>query len=173
MKQVLPEEMVWESGIRMYTDFFPVDLLGEMANTAQTQPDRKVLFDTLSGDPFPEPFHTAAQLVVDHTPAEAINTLIVKRYELDEPSTAFDFHHDPEEYEGWLILSSLGGLATLTVIDLNVGQIDFKCPANTVLVLPAYGTPKLHKISSPDPAHGIRPFAFFGHRSHETEPVAT
>ena len=172
MKQVLPDEMVWESGIGMYTDFFPVDLLGEMASAALTQPDRKLLLDTLQGDPFPEPFHRAAYHVLDNTPVEAINTLIIKRYELDEPSTAFDFHHDPEEYEGWLVLCSLGGLATLTVIDLNIGQVDFKCEANTVMVLPAYGTPKLHKVSSPDPQHGVRPFAFFGHHSHGAQPSA-
>ncbi len=166
MKQVLPRELVWETGITMYTDFFAADLRQAMAHVALTQPERKALFDTLNNEPFPEPFHTAAQVVVEQTPAEAVNTLIVKRYELDEPSSAFDFHYDPEEYDGYLILGSIGGLAILTVIDLNVGQIEFECQTNTVIALPAYGTPKLHKVSQPVSEQGVRPFVFFGHRSH-------
>lgn len=163
MKQVLPREMVWQSGITMFTDFFPVDLQAEMAQVTLTQPDRKVLRDTRDG-PFPEPFHTAAQFVIDHTPADAINTVITKRYELDEPSTAFEFHADPDEYDGWLVLGSLGGFATLTVIDLQVGQLSLACWPNTVIALPAYGIPKLHRVTPPHPEYGVRTFVFFGHR---------
>ena len=150
----------------MYTNFFPVDLHAAMASAALAQPERKALFDTHEGNPFPEPFHAAARFVVENTPVEAINTLIVKRYELDEPSSAFDFHYDPEEYDDWLVLGSLGGLAVVTVIDMNVGELCFRCGPNTGLLLPAYGSPKLHKVSPPTSEHGIRPFAFFGHRAH-------
>jgi hypothetical protein len=172
MEQVLPPELVWESGMCMYTNFFPLALACEMAHAALTQPERKVLVDALGGEPFPEPFHTAAQFVVDNTPTNAINTLIIKRYEIDEPSSAFDFHYDPEEYNDYLVLCSLGSLATVTVIDMNVGQLRFQCRPNTALLLPAYGMPKFHKVSPPDIEHGVRPFAFFGHRSHDPEPAA-
>ena len=113
MNQVLPAGLVWESGITMYTDFFPADMLAGMADAALTQEERKVTHDTLSGDPFPDPFPAAARLVLDHTSVRAINTLVVKRYGFDEPSGAFDFHSDPEEYDGWLVLCSPGGFATL------------------------------------------------------------
>lgn len=167
MKQLLPQDLVWETGITIYNDFFPQDVHDALAEAVLSQSERKVVVDTLSGECFPEPFHTAAQFVVDHTPIEAVNTLIAKRYEVDGPSAAFDSHYDPEEFNGWLVLCSLGGLATLTVLDLNAGQLELKCEVNTAVVLPAYGLPKLHKVSMPDPEQGARPFVFFGHRSHD------
>jgi hypothetical protein len=165
MQQLLPPDMALETGIRIYQNVFPLDLLCDMAHVAMSQPDRKTVYDACLDGPFPESFHQAAQILVDSGVTPAINTLIVKRYEDGEPSAAFDFHRDPEEYEDQLVLCSLGGFAILDVIDINIGgPLGIQCRANTVVTLPAYGTQKLHKISPPNLEYGVRPFAFFGHR---------
>lgn len=152
--------MVWETGIRVYDNFFPLDLLCELSHEALTQEERKIKYDTLDGSPFPEPFNRAARHIVDTIPA-CINTVISKRYEPGVPSSAYDYHDDPEEYADDLILCSLGARATLTVIDMNVGMFDLKCRTNRVITVPPR---KVHKISPPIGISSVRPFIFFGHQ---------
>lgn len=165
MRQLLPADMVLETGIQLYENVFPLDLLCEMAYAAVSQPERKVTYDTSVDGPFPDPFDRAARLLVGEEVAPAINTLIVKRYNDDDPSAAFTLHRDPEEFEDQLVLCSLGSRALLEVINLNLaGPLLVSCSANTVVTLPAYRVQDLHRVTPPDPASGIRPFAFFGHR---------
>ncbi|HEY1645235.1 MAG TPA: hypothetical protein VGF75_02515 [Candidatus Saccharimonadales bacterium] len=153
-------ELQW-ANITVVPNFFPLDLLCELNHSVNEQPDRKRMLTTGEGTPFPEPLNRAA--ILASKLICGINTAITKRYEPGVESQAFAMHFDPQEYQGGILLCSLGNFATLRVFDPYVGDIDVPCDTNTAVAMRA---DRQHSITPPLNL-GSRNFLFFGHECQE------
>lgn len=148
------------TGMKLYQDFFAEDLYRELILHAASQEERKIEYsiDHGSTEIFPEPLdraHDHAREVVQNT----LNTIITKIYREGEMSDAFEYHQDPREYSGALVLCTLGGLALISVADVGIRKIiKIRSGPNTALVLPGPSPHKVKNISK------TRHFMFMGHK---------
>jgi hypothetical protein len=136
-------------------NFFPNNLLDLLVIhiTGQTERKQKFILDNSC----PPLINEALEHIVNSFGVKSLNIAILKKYSPGEPSTAFEFHRDPDEYKGLIFLCSLSGRATLTVAGPKICEI--LCLPNTVIAIPAN---TLHKVSEPDVNFGERCFLFLG-----------
>jgi hypothetical protein len=152
------EHMAWDN-----------EMISRLVKHGRSMPNRKTVYQIRPNETFPDPIDDALTVVEDRFGVNGFNTAVMKRYVPGEPSAAFTWHRDPEEYhdgfgegEKRIVLWSVTGSAKLSVLtDGNVETV-FDCKPNTGLLLPAHVT---HKVTPPDPEMGKRILLFFGQSS--------
>lgn len=147
-------------GVRIGLNVFSSDLLGSLVQESAHALTRKITFFLQEKETFPEVIEEAAKLIENRFGVKGINAAVLKRYELDEPSSAFEWHRDPEEYQDVLVLCSLSGKAYLAM-QIEENEYEIECNPNTALVVPA---DIWHRVTPPIPEYGTRHFLFFGKR---------
>lgn len=164
IETISPSEKLEIPGLTVYRDHFPADVCRALHEGILRQRDRKMLHSLIGSDAaLPKPIQGALPFI------EPLgNTIITKRYDVDETSGAFEWHCDPPQYAGNpLVLSTLGGRAILSVQPEGYPQFDIDCVENTVVI--TEGNPP-HSISPPlDGKH--RTFMFVGN-DNTVKPVA-
>jgi hypothetical protein len=148
-------------------------LIGQLVDLGMTMPTRKRILGILPGESFPSPIKEAKTTFKERfgitTP---LNKAIIKRYvpadnvrQLPaEPSGAYEWHSDPEEFIGqnkFLCLWSVTGRATFRTKTDGGIVTEWICSPNTGLFIPAY-KPVEHTVSEPNTKYGTRILLFFG-----------
>jgi hypothetical protein len=135
---------------------------------ALSLPDRKTEFHLQTGDVIPWPLFQAREVVWDRF-GKPINfdSFVVKKYVPGDPSQAFGWHIDPEEYltdhygspKEMVIWTTQGRASFSVMTDGNNKERVIDCPADSAIKAPAHTR---HKISRPNPDYGTRIIYWFG-----------
>lgn len=126
-------------------------------------PRKEIYF--LDSNTLPHQILTAAQVLQNMFPDVYFFNAILKRYSVvDDPSSAFHFHLDPEEYHPDLFIYSICGFAKLEIVSFDSGEsCVVECVPNSMAIVPSKN---LHRVSPPHPQYGDRGMLFFGGREN-------
>lgn len=119
--------------------------------------ERKIRFNVTNDSSWPQELLDAKETIQKAIPEVTnINTAILKRYTVDDESSAYTYHKDPEEFATQpLVLVTLSGEAEFYV----EGYEGIPVSKGTILVLL---DPTLsHKVTPPTNDSGERYFLFF------------
>jgi hypothetical protein len=149
--------------VQVHRDPFPSELCSDLHRLIMGQDGRKARYVFTSDKTVPDEI-TRARLYV---PFMRGNVAITKRYDpTNDPSEAFVWHRDPEEFgQRPIVLCTLGGYALLTLrLERDEERLlEIECRPNTAVVVHDNLT---HMVSPP--LHGkARTFLFNGESSSE------
>lgn len=147
-----------------FPGFIPEQTTEGLVDLSESLGVRKTTFtfpDPLPEDyPLPEPITEAVRIV---NRWDAVNTAILKRYSLGEPSNAYFPHEDPKIFRKHrlaLISASGEAIASIHLPDGSIEQIP--CSAGTFLHLAPH---IVHSITPPLNEDGVRDLLFLGYDS--------